>query len=334
MKIAIIGAGAIGGLVGARLALAGAQVTFLVRGANLAAVRANGVRLIMGDGSEHVAGHVTATDDYAAAGPQDIVILAVKAHQLAAVVQDVPKLFGDDTVVVTLQNGIPYWYFYRHGGALAGTIVHSVDPEGLITQHIPPGRVIGCVVFAAAEQTAPGLIHHIDGTRFPVGELDGSHSARVAQVAGVLTDAGFQSPVLTDVRAELWLKLWGNEAFNPISALSRATLSDICDYPATLQLVEAMMREAQAVAGKLGIEFRLSMAERIAAARQVGQHRTSMLQDVEAGREPEFEAVVGSVAELGRLTQTETPTIDALYALSGLLARSMRERRKAPAAAR
>jgi len=328
MKIAIVGAGAIGGLVGARLALAGEQVTFLVRGANLAAVRANGIRLLMGDGSEHVAGHVTATDDYAAAGPQDMVILAVKAHQLPAIVHEVPKLFGADTVVVTMQNGIPYWYFHRHGGPLAGTVVRSVDPQGLISKHITPGRVIGCVVFAAAELTAPGVIRHLEGDRFPVGELDGSHSTRVSQVAQSFGQAGFDSPVLDDIRAELWLKLWGNQAFNPISALSRATLLDICQYPATLQVVETMMREAEQVARKLGVRFSISMEQRIAAAQNVGQHKTSMLQDVEAGREPEFEAVVGSIVELGRLTQTPTPTIDSVYALSGLLARSLVERRR------
>jgi 2-dehydropantoate 2-reductase len=328
MKIAIIGAGAIGGLAGAKLALAGEQVTFLVRGANLAALRANGVRLVTADGSEQVAGHITATDDYSSVGPQDVVILAVKAHQLQSIVDDVPKLFGDDTVVVTMQNGIPYWYFHRHGGALAGTIVRSVDPQGLIAQHITPGRVIGCVVFAAAEQTAPGVVHHLAGHRFAVGELDGTHTARVTRVAQAFSQAGFESPVLDDVRAELWRKLWGNLAFNPISALSRATLVDVCQYPPTLQLVESMMREGAAVAQKLGVSFTMSMEQRIESARHVGEHRTSMLQDVEAGREPEFEAVVGSVVELGRLTRTATPTIDAIYALSGLLARSLGERKR------
>ena len=328
MKIAIVGAGAVGGLVGAKLALAGEQVTFLVRGASLAAVRANGVRLVMGDGSEHVAGHVTATDDYAAAGPQDLVILAVKAHQMQSIAQDVPKLFGADTVVVTMQNGIPYWYFHRHSGPLAGSVIHSVDPEGLIARQITPGRVIGCVVFAAAERSAPGVIRHLEGDRFAVGELDGSHTARVKQVSQAFTHAGLDSPVLDDIRAELWLKLWGNLAFNPISALSRATLADICEHPPTRELVERMMGEGEQVARALGVRFGITLAERIEAARRVGQHRSSMLQDVEAGREPEFEAVVGSVVELGRLTNVSTPTIDGVYALSGLLARSLVERKR------
>jgi 2-dehydropantoate 2-reductase len=296
-------------------------VTFMVRGANLAAIRANGVRLVMSDGTEQVAGHVTASDDYQAAGPQDMVILAVKAHQVEALVHDVPKLFGPDTVVVTMQNGIPYWYFYRHGGELAGTIVRSVDPNGLIGQHITPGRVVGCVVYPASELTAPGVIHHIEGDRFPVGELDGSTSARVTQVSESFIRAGFKSPVLDNIRSEIWLKLWGNLTFNPISALSRATLVDICQYPPTRKLAEMMMTEAQSIAHKLDITFRVPIERRIAGAEKVGKHKTSMLQDVEAGREPELDALVGSVVELGRLTHTPTPTIDTVYGLSGLLSK-------------
>jgi 2-dehydropantoate 2-reductase len=321
MKIAIVGAGAIGGFVGAKLALAGEQVTFMVRGANLAAIRANGIRLVMSDGTEQVAGHVTATDDYRAAGPQDMVILAVKAHQVEALVHEVPKLLGPDTVVVTMQNGIPYWYFYHHGGELAGTVVRSVDPQGLIGQHITPARVIGCVVYPASELTAPGVIRHIEGDRFPVGELDGSSSVRVAQVSESFIRAGFKSPILENIRSEIWLKLWGNLTFNPISALSRATLVDICQFPPTRKLAEMMMTEAQSIAHKLGITFRVPIERRIAGAEKVGKHKTSMLQDVEAGREPELDALVGSVVELGRLTNTPTPTIDSVYALSGLLAK-------------
>jgi ketopantoate reductase len=258
MKIAIIGAGAIGGYVGAKLALAGEQITFLVRGANLAAIRANGIRLVLSDGTEQVAGHVSATDDYHAAGAQDIIILAIKAHQIEAVATDVPKLFGPDTIVVTMQNGFPYWYFHRHG----------------------------------------------------------------AQLSQTFTRAGFQSPILSDIRALIWLKLWGNLAFNPISALARATLVDICDYAPTRKLAELMLSEAQTIAHKLNITFRVGIEQRIAGAEKVGKHKTSMLQDIEAGRAPEFEALVGSVVELGKLTQTPTPAIEAIYALVGLLARS------------
>ena len=325
MKIAIIGAGAIGGYVGVKLALAGEDVTFIVRGENLKAIRAHGMKLVMQDGSEHIASNVRATNDYNEAGPQDLVILALKAHQLEAVALDVPKLFGPDTVVVTMQNGIPYWYFHEHGGALAGTQVHSVDPSGVIAQHIPARRVLGCVVYPASELIAPGVVQHVEGDRFPLGELDGSSSERVQRIADCFTRAGFKAPVLDNIRAEIWLKLWGNLTFNPISALSHATLVDICQYPLARELAANMMREAQAVAGKLGIEFRVSLDKRIAGAEKVGKHKTSMLQDVEAGREPEIDALVGAVVELGRLTETPTPHIATAYTLVKLLARSMAE---------
>jgi 2-dehydropantoate 2-reductase len=315
-----VGAGAVGGLVGARLALAGDDVTFIARGANLAAIRANGIKLVTSDGSELVARNVKATNDYAAAATHDVVILAMKAHQLESVVDDVPRLFSADTVVVTMQNGIPYWYFHRHGGPFAGTIVHSVDPSGRIAQAIPAERVIGCVVYPASELVAPGVVRHIEGDRFPVGELDGSASERVTRVAETFVRAGFKSPVLDDIRSEIWLKLWGNLTFNPISALTRATLVDICQFSPTRDLAAAMMTEAQAIAHKLGITFRVPLEKRIAGAERVGKHKTSMLQDIEAARVPEIDALVGSVAELGRLTHTPTPHIDAVCALARLLA--------------
>ena len=323
MKIAIIGCGAIGGYVGARLALAGEQVTFMVRGANLEAVRAHGVRLIASDGSEEVAREVTATREYGEPGAQDVVILAVKAHQLDAVATDVPRLFGAHTAVVTMQNGIPYWYFHEHGGALAGTVLHSVDPTGQVSRNIPAARVIGCVVYPAAELVAPGVVRVIEGDRFPVGELDGTSSERVTRIGQCLAGARLKSPVLSDIRSEIWLKLWGNLTFNPISALTRATLSDICQCPPTRELAVAMMSEAQTVAHKLGITFRVPLERRIAGAEKVGKHKTSMLQDVEAGRPLEIEALLGSVVELARLTETPTPHIDTVYALSHLLARTL-----------
>jgi 2-dehydropantoate 2-reductase len=323
VKIAIIGCGAIGGYVGARLALAGEQVTFMVRGANLAAVRAHGVRLIASDGSEEVAREVTATREYGEPGAQDVVILAVKAHQLDAVATDVPRLFGAHTAVVTMQNGIPYWYFHEHGGALAGTVLHSVDPTGQVSRNIPAARVIGCVVYPAAELVAPGVVRVIEGDRFPVGELDGTSSERVTRIGQCLAGARLKSPVLSDIRSEIWLKLWGNLTFNPISALTRATLSDICQCPPTRELAVAMMSEAQTVAHKLGITFRVPLERRIAGAEKVGKHKTSMLQDVEAGRPLEIEALLGSVVELARLTETPTPHIDTVYALSHLLARTL-----------
>src|SRR2546430_1980537 len=252
-----------------------------------------------------------------------MVILAMKAHQVEAVANDVPKLFGPETNVVTMQNGVPYWYFHKHGGELAGSIVRSVDPNGLIASEIPAERVIGCVVYPASELIAPGVVRHIVGDRLPVGELDGLCRARVARVSECFAKAGFKAPVLDDIRAEIWLKLWGNLTFNPISALTRSTLVDICQYPGTRELAAAMMTEAQTIAHKLGISFRVGLEKRIAGAEKVGKHKTSMLQDVEAGRAPEIDALVGSGVELGRLTHTRTPHIDAVYALVKLLARTM-----------
>jgi 2-dehydropantoate 2-reductase len=325
MKIAIIGAGAIGGYVGVKLALAGEDVTFIVRGANLAAIRQNGMKLVMHDGAEHVARNVKATNDYTEAGVQDIVVLAMKAHQVEAVAKDLPRLLGPHTVVVTMQNGIPFWYFHGVGGAFDGTPVRSVDPTGLLTEMIPASQIIGCVVYPASELTEPGVVRHIEGDRFPVGELDGSTTERVTRVSQCFTRAGFKAPVLDNIRAEIWLKLWGNLTFNPISSLAHSTLVDICQFPLTRDLAAHMMREAQAVAHKLGIEFRVSLEKRIAGAEKVGKHKTSMLQDIEAGRAPEIDALVGSVVELGRLTDTPTPHIDTVYALVKLLAKTMEE---------
>ncbi len=327
MKIAVIGAGAIGGLVGARLALAGEDVTFMVRGANLEAIRKDGIKLIETDGVERIARDVRATNDYDEAGPQDIVVLAVKANQVDPVAKDLTKLLGPETVVVTMQNGIPFWYFQKHGGPLDGTVVPCVDPTGLAMATIPADRIIGCVVYPASDLIAPGVIQHVEGDRFPVGELDGSTSDRVTRVANCFIGAGFKSPVLDDIRSEIWLKLWGNLTFNPISSLTHSTLVDICQFPLTRNLAASMMGEAQAVAHKLDITFRVPLDKRIAGAEKVGKHKTSMLQDVEAGRAPEIDALVGAVIDLARLTETPTPHIDTAYALVKLLARSMADQR-------
>jgi 2-dehydropantoate 2-reductase len=325
MKIAIIGAGAIGGYVGVKLALAGEDLTFIVRGANLRAIRSAGMKLVMHDGTEHIASNVRATDSYDEAGIQDVVIVALKAHQLDAVADDLGKLVGPDTVIVTMQNGIPYWYFHKHGGELEGKQVTTVDPTGELARKIPVDQVLGCVVYPASELIAPGVVRHIEGDRFPLGELDGSSSERVNRVAACFTNAGFKSPVLDNIRSEIWLKLWGNLTFNPISALSHSTLVDICQFPLTRELAVQMMQEAQAVANRLGIEFRVTLDKRIAGAEKVGKHKTSMLQDIEAGRGSEVDALVGSVVELGRLTNTPTPHIDTVYALVKLLDRTVAE---------
>jgi 2-dehydropantoate 2-reductase len=224
-----------------------------------------------------------------------------------------------------MQNGIPYWYFHRHPGELEGTQVKSVDPNGIIERHIPCARVIGCVVYPAAELISPGVIKHVEGNRFPVGEPDGSSSDRVNRLAQCFVEGGLQAPVLDDIRGEVWLKLWGNLTFNPISALSRATLAGICQYPLSRTLARAMMTEAQSVANKLGVTFRVPLEKRIAGAERVGHHKTSMLQDVEAGRTLEIDALLGSVVELARLTDTPTPHLDTVHALTKLLGKSLED---------
>lgn len=325
MRIAIIGAGAIGGLVGAKLALAGEDVTFVVRGANLDAISKNGIKLISHDGVEQVATNVKASNDYAAIGVQEMVILAMKAHQVESIAADLPKLLGPETVVVTMQNGVPFWYFQKHGGALDGARVSSVDPTGALLEKIPASHIIGCVVYPASELIAPGVIKHIEGDRFPVGELDGTTTERVTRVSECFVNAGFKAPILDHIRSEIWLKLWGNLTFNPISALAHATLVDICQFPLSRALAASTMSEAQAVGEKLGITFRVSLDKRIAGAEKVGKHKTSMLQDIEAGRAPEIDALVGSVVELARLVELPTPHIDTVYALMKLLADGMQQ---------
>jgi 2-dehydropantoate 2-reductase len=326
MKICVIGAGAIGGLMGARLSLAGERVTFIERpGIHFEAIKEHGLKLVMHDGEEYVARDVQITDDWSRPGAQEVVIIAVKAYHVPLIAPKLRALLGPDTVVITIQNGIPWWYFHKHSGELEGCRLESVDPTGEIDANIEPDRIIGCVVYPAAEVIAPGVIKHVEGNRFPVGELDGSMSGRAELVAQTFNKAGFKSFVLDNIRAEIWLKAWGNLSFNPISALTQATLVDICQFPQTRALATHMMEEAQAVANKLGIQFRVTIEKRIAGAESVGKHKTSMLQDVEAGRALEVEAVVGSVVELGRLTNTPTPHIDAVYACVKLLDKVMRD---------
>jgi 2-dehydropantoate 2-reductase len=314
MKFCIVGAGAIGGFVGAKLALAGEDVTFIARWKNLDAIRARGMTVKMHDGTILEAKTARATDSFAAVGHVDCIILALKSHQVESVVNQLEPLYGPKTTVITMQNGIPFWYFHKHGGALEGTTVKAVDPRGVCKDGIPAERIIGCVVYPATELVAPGVVRHIEGERFPLGELDGSTSSRVK---------GLKAPVLDNIRNEIWLKLWGNLTFNPISALTHATLQDICQFPEGRALAANMMREAQAVAEKLGASFRVSLEKRIEGAEKVGKHKTSMLQDVEAGRAIEIDALVGAVIELGELTNTPTPTIRAIYQASKLLAHTI-----------
>lgn len=323
MKIAVVGAGAIGGYLGARLALAGEDVTFIARNRNLAAINADGFRLIEEDGSERHATTVRAVQAMADAGPQDAVLLTVKAHQVVDLLPELRALFGPETMLVTMINGIPWWYFHALGGPHEGRGLDSVDPGGRIAAHIEPQRIIGSIVYPAAELLAPGVVKVVEGNRFTIGELNGERTPRIEALSQALIGAGFKAPVSKDIRSELWVKLWGNLSFNPISALTHATLEDICRFPASRALAAGMMTEAQRVAEALGVRFRISLDQRIAGAEAVGAHKTSMLQDVEAGRAPELEALVGAVVELGRITGVPTPQIDAVYATARLLAHTL-----------
>jgi 2-dehydropantoate 2-reductase len=323
MKFAIVGAGAIGGYLGAKLALAGEDVTFIARNQNLAAINAQGFKLINEDGSEQVARSVRAVQHMAEAGVQDVVLITLKAHQLAEVVGTLTTLFGPDTLVVSMINGVPWWYFHKLGGEFDGRALSSLDPDGAIARAIAPERIIASVVYPAAELLAPGLVKVVEGNRFTLGELDGSRSERISALSQVMMKAGFKAPVSKDIRSEIWVKLWGNLCFNPISALSHATLEDICRFPATRALAAAMMAEAQAVAERLGVQFKISIDQRIAGAEAVGAHKTSMLQDVERGRALELQALVGAVLELGQITGVATPHIAAVHAVTALLGQTL-----------
>lgn len=322
MKICVVGAGAIGGMMAAKLALAGNEVTVIDKGAHLAAIQKNGLKLIWEDGSEHVA-KIRAVATAEEAGPADLVILAVKAHFLDQIAKDSEKLLGPETVIMTVQNGLPWWYFHKHGGPHDGERLETLDPTGILTKHIDADRIIGCVVYPAAAVTEPGVIHHVEGDRFPIGELDGSTSERAQKLHDLLVEAGFRSRILDDIRSEIWLKAWGNLSFNPISALTHATLVDICQFPETRELAADMMREAQDIAESLGVTFRHTIEKRISGAESVGAHKTSMLQDVEAGRSLETEALIGSILEIGAMVGKPAPSIKAIYACVKLLNKVM-----------
>jgi len=323
MKVCIVGAGAIGGLMGVKLALAGEQVTVIDQGAHLKAIQEQGLKLIWEDGTELAAEVALATDKVEEAGKQDLIILALKAHYLEQVAKKIDHLCGPDTMIVTVQNGIPWWYFQKHGGEHDGKALESLDPDGVLGKYIDADKIVGCVVYPAASIEAPGVIHHVEGDRFPIGELDGSESPRIQKLHDTLVNAGFRSRILDDIRSEIWLKAWGNLSFNPISALTHATLVDICQFAETRKLAEAMMGEAQVVAEKLGITFRHTIEKRIAGAESVGSHKTSMLQDVEAGRSLETEALIGAILELSRITESPSPSIEAVYACVKLLNKVM-----------
>ena len=316
MKICIFGAGAIGGYMGAKLAQAGADVSLVARGPHLKAMNENGLRLIEECGETTV--KVTASDNAADLGEQHYVIVTLKAHSVPALVPHMLPLIGDNTTIVSGVNGVPWWYFHKIGGDLEGTRLETVDPGNAQWDGFGPDRVLGCVVYPAAEVIEPGVVKHIEGNRFSLGEPDGSKSERALALSKALSAAGLKAPVRPKIRDEIWVKLWGNLSFNPISALTHSTLDVLCTDAGTREVARNMMLEAQTIAEKLAVKFPIDVDRRIQGGADVGAHRTSMLQDLDQGRPMEIDALVGSVKELGLVTDTPTPTIDTVLALIAL----------------
>jgi len=313
MKICIYGAGAIGGYLAVGLAEAGIEVSLVARGPHLAAIRERGLTLRTAEGERTV--RVTASENPEELGAQDSVVVALKAHSVPAVAGRMASLFHEATTVVTAVNGVPWWYFHGIGGPLDGTRLETVDPDGVQWDAIGPARAIGCVVYPAAEIDEPGVVRLIEGDRFTLGEPSGEKTDRVTALSDAFRAGGFKAPVRPRIRDEIWIKLWGNLSLNPVSALTSATLEEICRFPGTRGLIRRMMLEGQAIGEALGVKFAIDVDKRIAGAEAVGAHKTSMLQDLERGRAMEIDAVVSAVQELGRLVEVPTPTIDAVLAL-------------------
>ena len=325
MKICIFGVGAIGSYLGAKLAKlpsSEVEVTLIARGKKLEALQNQGLKLVE-NGLEETINNFFTTDDVNVVEPQDAIFVTVKAQSVPQIAPSLTALCGQETMVVMAQNGIPWWYFRQTGGEYEKHRILAVDPDGIIEANIPIKQVIGCVVYPATELIAPGVVRHIEGDRFSLGELDGTKSDRVKELAQVLRKADLKAPVRKQIRHELWIKLWGNLAFNPISALTKATLESICEYSLTRELAQNMMLEAKEIAEKLGVKFGISLEQRIEGARKVGAHKTSMLQDIEAGNPTEIDALVGAVIELGKLTNTPTPYLNSIYASVKLLEQSI-----------
>ena len=323
MKFAVVGAGATGGFLGGFLARAGHDVTLVARGAHLEAMRRDGLRVRTADGEFTV--RPRCTDDVGAVAGAEVAFLAVKAHAVAAMAGPLGAAVGSDGTLVTLQNGIPWWYFERLGGPLDGTRLESVDPGGVIAGHVDPLSIVGAVTYPATRIVEPGVVEHVEGTRFSIGELDGGRSERCRAISGALVESGLKCPVRTDIRKDLWLKLIGNAVFNPLSALTRASLTAIATEPGTRELALAMMREAVRVAEAVGVELDLTVEQRLDGAARVGEHKTSMLQDVESGRPLEIDALVGAVVEIGRLVGLELPRLETVYACVKLLDGTLRK---------
>ena len=321
MRVAIVGAGAMGTLLGHGLCKSGHDVSVLDLPHRVAHLRLTGNLVVVGEnGVESAARPSLITADYSEAGPaHDIVILATKSQDLPAVARSVAGLVHDGATIVTIQNGIPWWYLQKLPGDYGGSRIQCLDPDGLLEQCIEPSQIVGCVAYPAAMMEADGRVRHVEGWRFPVGEIDGPARERTHMIAGLFEDAGFKSRVIDDIRSEIWLKAWGALSINPISALTRATMEDICTFTDTRELVAQMMREAQQVAEAYGATFRHTIEKRIDGARAVGPHKTSMLQDVESGLPLELDALMLAVIELAELAGKETPTIRSIYACVALL---------------
>lgn len=313
MRICIYGAGAIGAWLGVQLSRSGEDVTLIARGPHLAAMQDNGVKLLMG--TEEIIAHPRCVENPQDAGPQDYVIITLKAHSFPGIVETLPPLLDDNTTVVTGINGIPWWYFYQLEGPYENHKLESIDPGGRIWDAVGPQRALGCVVYPAAEIVEPGVIRHIEGDRFILGEPDGRQSERADKLCKALKSAGFTSRVRSNIRDDIWVKLWGNLCFNPISALTHATLDKVAGEAGTGDVCRNMMLEAQEIGEKLGARFRINVDKRIAGGAAVGAHKTSMLQDLELGRPMEIDALVTVVQELGRMVDVPTPTIDVVLSL-------------------
>ncbi|GAB3440508.1 2-dehydropantoate 2-reductase [Streptomonospora sediminis] len=317
MRIAILGAGAIGAYAGAALHRAGADVHLIARGPHLEALRSNGVRVLSDRGDFTARPH--ATSDPREIGPVDIVFLGLKAQHYAACGPILRPLMGPNTAVVAAQNGIPWWYFHGVTGPLAGHRVHTVDPQGAVSRAIPVERAIGCVVYAATEIEGPGVIRHLEGTRFSIGEPDGSLSQRCRDFSDAMVAGGLKCPVEPELREDIWIKLMGNITFNPLSALTRSTMAQICRDRSSRELARAMMSETLEVAQRLGVHPQISVERRLAGAERAGDHRTSTLHDVERGRPMELDVILTAVVELAGLVGAPVPTLRTVDSVAKLL---------------
>jgi 2-dehydropantoate 2-reductase len=318
MKFLIVGAGAIGAYMGARMARAGVDVTLFARGPHLQAMKQNGVRVRSADGDFEAQPKVVGSLEEA--GPADVVILGVKAHSLPSIAPQLESVLGPDTAVVSTQNGIPWWYFQGFGGQWDGLRLERIDPGGAISNAIEARRVVGSIVYFSTEITSPGVIQHNEGNRISIGEPNGERSERCRGIAEVLIKSGLRCPITTHMREEIWVKILGNASLNPVSALTRATIGQMVRDPGVSQVIRGIMQEVEAVSNKLGMKLPITIDQRMAGAEKVGEHRTSMLQDLEAGRPLELEALVGSVVELGERLDVPMPNTRAVYSCVKLLA--------------